>query len=54
MVGGFVRVKCKKCGNEQSVFTKPSTLVKCLVCENPVKVPTGGRGELKAKQVRKL
>lgn len=38
----FLKVKCKKCRNEQIIFNKPSMAVKCLVCESVLAEPTGG------------
>ena len=48
-VSKFLRVVCSKCKNEQTIFNKPSAVVKCLVCSNELAVPTGGRARLKAK-----
>ena len=45
----FVKVECDKCKNEQIIFDKPSTIVKCLVCENILAEPTGGMARLKVK-----
>ncbi len=45
----FLRVVCSKCKNEQTVFNKPSSDVKCLVCGAELAQATGGRGKLKAK-----
>ncbi|ODS42614.1 MAG: 30S ribosomal protein S27e [Candidatus Altiarchaeales archaeon IMC4] len=42
----FLMVKCKDCGNEQSVFSCASTKVKCLVCDKPLTTPSGGKAEL--------
>jgi small subunit ribosomal protein S27e len=39
----FVKVRCQKCKNEQSVFSKASTVIKCLVCEEVLAEPTGGK-----------
>ncbi len=50
----FVRVSCRKCKNEQIVFSKASTLVKCLKCDAELAVPTGGTAEIKGKIVQKL
>lgn len=50
----FLRVVCKKCKNEQVVFNKASTLVKCLKCGNELANPTGGEAEIKAKVVQTL
>jgi len=38
----FVKIVCKKCKNEQIVFNKSSTLVKCLKCGSKLAEPTGG------------
>lgn len=40
------RVKCKKCNNEQIIYSKPSTIVKCINCETIIAKPTGGKGKL--------
>ena len=43
----FLKVRCQKCKNEQTIFEKPSTKVKCLVCEEVLATPTGGKAKLK-------
>lgn len=43
----FVQVVCSRCGNEQVVFGKASTRVKCLKC-NKLLVKNGG-GKIKIK-----
>jgi small subunit ribosomal protein S27e len=45
----FLRVVCSKCKNEQIIFNKPATNVKCLVCGAELAQVTGGRARLKAK-----
>ncbi len=47
----FIIVKCK-CGNEQKVFSAPSSLVKCRVCNETIAQPTGGRAALSGKKVK--
>lgn len=42
----FLKVKCKKCRNEQIIFNKSATEVKCLVCETILAKPTGGHSEI--------
>jgi small subunit ribosomal protein S27e len=42
----FLKVKCKKCRNEQIIFNKAATEVKCLVCETVLAKPTGGLAEV--------
>ncbi len=49
MVGRFLRVKCDKCGNEQNIYEKASIIVRCLVCNEVLAEPTGGKVNLKVK-----
>ena len=48
-VSKFIKVRCTKCKNEQIIFGKPSTIVKCLVCEKILAEPTGGKGRIKSR-----
>ena len=45
----FIKVRCPKCKNEQIIFGKPASEVKCLVCEKVVAEPSGGKGKIKAR-----
>ena len=45
----FVKVRCNKCKNEQIIFGKASTEVKCLVCGTELAKPTGGKAQIKAR-----
>ena len=45
----FIKVRCTKCKNEQIIFGKPSTLIKCLVCEKVLAEPSGGKGRIKSR-----
>lgn len=45
----FIKVRCLKCKNEQIIFGKASTVVKCLVCDKILCEPTGGKGKIKAR-----
>lgn len=45
----FLKVKCKKCKNEQVVFNKAASVVKCLVCESVLVEPRGGMADIKTK-----
>lgn len=49
MKSKFLRVKCAKCKNEQVVFARAASTVKCLVCSEVLAEPTGGMAEMKAK-----
>ena len=51
---GFIKVKCSKCKNEQIIFEKASSVVKCLVCDSVLAQPTGGKAELKSKVIETL
>lgn len=45
----FIKVRCSKCKNEQIIFGKPSSKIKCLVCNSLLAEPTGGKGKIKAR-----
>ncbi len=46
---GFVKVKCHECKNEQIIFGRASTVVKCLKCNAELAQPTGGKAAIKAE-----
>ncbi len=45
----FIKIRCPKCKNEQIMFGKSSSVVKCLVCEKVLAEPTGGKSKVKAR-----
>ena len=45
----FLKVTCSKCKNEQIMFGKTSTSVKCLVCDKVLADSTGGKSRVKAR-----
>ena len=45
----FVKVRCHKCGNEQTIFGRASTEVKCLKCNEVIAIPRGGKAAIKAE-----
>jgi small subunit ribosomal protein S27e len=49
MTQKFVKVKCEKCKNEQMVFMRAASVVKCLVCGEILAEPTGGKARLNVK-----
>ncbi len=51
MSSKFIKVKCNKCHNEQVVFEKPATIVKCLVCDEVIANPSGGKGKINKENV---
>ncbi len=50
----FVQVKCEKCKNEQVIFSRATSIVKCLVCSEILAEPTGGKSVIKAKVLEYL
>jgi small subunit ribosomal protein S27e len=45
----FVKVRCHNCGNEQIIFTRVATEVKCTKCGEVIAIPTGGKAAIKAE-----
>ena len=45
----FIKLRCPKCKNEQIIFGKVSSDVKCLVCGKVLAEPTGGKSRIKAR-----
>ncbi len=45
----FVKLRCNKCKNEQIIFGKPSSKIKCLVCDNLLAEPTSGKGKIRSQ-----
>ena len=50
----FLRVKCPKCKNEQIIFNKATTRVRCLACGNILVEPTGGMSKIRARIIKVL
>ena len=50
----FIKVRCPKCKNEQIIFGKSASEVKCLVCEKIIAEPTGGKTRIKARVLEVL
>ncbi len=50
----FIKVRCPKCKNEQIIFGKSASEVKCLVCEKILAEPTGGKTRVKARVLEVL
>ena len=45
----FIKVRCPKCKNEQTIFGKSSTQIKCLVCDKVLSDSTGGKSKIKSR-----
>jgi small subunit ribosomal protein S27e len=50
----FLRVKCKNCGNEQTVFSHATFPVRCLSCGAQLIIPTGGKAKIEGETLRVL
>ncbi len=48
----FLKVRCPSCGQEQVLFDRASSVVKCLQCEGTLAEPAGGRARLAPKVER--
>ena len=45
----FIKVRCPKCKNEQIMFGKTATHVKCLVCDKQLAESTGGKARVRTR-----
>lgn len=50
----FLKVVCPKCKNEQIIFNRATSDVKCLVCGNILAESTGGMAKIKSKIIKVL
>lgn len=50
----FVKVRCAKCKNEQIIFGNTSRIVNCLVCNQELAYPTGGKSKIAARVLEVL
>ena len=50
----FIKIRCPKCKNEQIMFGKSSSEIKCLVCGKVLASPTGGKSRVKARVLEVL
>ena len=50
----FIKLRCAKCKNEQIVFGKVSSAVKCLVCDKILAEPSGGKTTAKTRVLEVL
>ena len=49
MAAPFLKVKCEKCKNEQVIFERAASAVKCLVCGEVLAQSKGGKAQLLTK-----
>jgi len=49
-----LKVRCKACKNEQIIFGRATSVVRCLVCGNILAVPTGGKCKIISARLKKV
>jgi small subunit ribosomal protein S27e len=47
----FIRVKCPDCGNEQIIFNRAASVVKCNICDGVLAEPTGGLAKVRGEVI---
>ena len=50
----FIKVRCAKCKNEQTIYGNVSTIVHCLVCNTELALPTGGKANIVGRMLEVL
>ncbi len=50
----FLKIVCRECKNEQIIFNKAATVVKCLNCHKVLVEPTAGESIIKGKLIQTL
>jgi small subunit ribosomal protein S27e len=50
----FIKIRCPKCKNEQIMFGKSASEIKCLVCDKVLADPSGGKARVKARVLEVL
>lgn len=45
----FLKVRCENCKKNQTVYSKASTIVKCLSCNAILSNPKGGKCKINGK-----
>ena len=50
----FIKVRCAKCKNEQTIFDSASSVVNCLVCNKELAFPTGGKAKIAGRLLEVL
>ncbi len=54
MTGKFIKVKCPDCGNEQIIFDRAATVVKCTVCGAVLAEPKGGKASINGEIMEEM
>ena len=54
MAGKFLKVRCKRCKNEQVIFSKASSRVKCLSCGREIAEALGSNARIKTTVLKSV
>jgi len=46
MTNQFLKVSCRDCGNESTIFSRATTSISCDVCSATLTKPSGGKAQL--------
>jgi len=46
MANKFLKVSCRDCGNESTIFSRATTSIACDVCSATLTKPSGGKARL--------
>ncbi len=46
MTNDFLKVSCRDCGNESTIYSRATTTISCDVCSATLTKPSGGKAEL--------
>ena len=46
MTSQFLKVSCRDCGNESTIFSRATTSIACDVCSATLTKPAGGKAQL--------
>jgi len=46
MASQFLKVNCRDCGNESTIFSRATTSITCGVCSATLTKPSGGKAQL--------
>jgi len=50
----FIKIRCQSCKHEQIIFEGATTKVKCIMCDNILTEPKGGKAKIKARIIEVL
>ena len=46
VAGRFLKVGCRDCGHESTIFERASTAISCSICGSTLAEPSGGKANL--------